>query len=168
METIYISFYNFNSLLIIGLRQANCIQNKQKQIKILMQQSKNSPRNRIYFISKFRMGMELMGIKLLNFSKKSYLHLLNSILINIFLQKSYKILKVISNYKLDYFMKSSILNTIFRQSFERANKELYYSGIDITFSGATTVALLFIDNVIWCANIGDSRAVKRRESSVYF
>lgn len=53
----------------------------------------------------------------------------------------------------------SILNTIFKMSFERANKELFYSGIDITFSGATTVAILVIDNVLWCSNIGDSRAV---------
>lgn len=51
------------------------------------------------------------------------------------------------------------MNLILKQSFERTTKELFYSGIDITFSGATTISILLIDNVLWCANIGDSRAV---------
>jgi hypothetical protein len=42
------------------------------------------------------------------------------------------------------------------------SRELFdKSGIDVNFSGATTVSLLIIDNIIWCSNIGDSRAVNK-------
>jgi serine/threonine protein phosphatase PrpC len=46
-----------------------------------------------------------------------------------------------------------------RLAFERSSRELYSSGIDITFSGATTVTVVIMENEVWCANIGDSRAV---------
>ncbi|KAM3129083.1 hypothetical protein pb186bvf_018795 [Paramecium bursaria] len=52
-----------------------------------------------------------------------------------------------------------MMQVILRQSFERTTKDLYQSGIDITFSGATTVTLIIIEQNVWCANIGDSRAI---------
>ena len=46
-----------------------------------------------------------------------------------------------------------------RLAFERTTRDLYGSGIDITFSGATTVSVLILENEIWCSNIGDSRGI---------
>lgn len=49
------------------------------------------------------------------------------------------------------------------RSFEQTNKRLYNeSGIDIYFSGSTCVSVLIVGNKIFCANIGDSRAVLAR------
>ncbi|CAD8131830.1 unnamed protein product [Paramecium pentaurelia] len=56
-----------------------------------------------------------------------------------------------------------MIQVILRQAFERTTKELYKSGIDITYSGATTVCLLVIKHTGWCANIGDSRAIIGRQ-----
>ncbi|CAK78584.1 unnamed protein product (macronuclear) [Paramecium tetraurelia] len=56
-----------------------------------------------------------------------------------------------------------IIQMILKQAFERTTKELYQSGIDITYSGATTVCLLIIEHTGWCANIGDSRAIIGRQ-----
>lgn len=53
----------------------------------------------------------------------------------------------------------SLMSSALKLAFERATRELYTSGIDITFSGATTVTVMVMENEIWCANIGDSRAV---------
>ena len=53
----------------------------------------------------------------------------------------------------------SLVNTSMRIAFERTSRDLYSSGIDITFSGATTVTVVIMENEVWCANIGDSRAV---------
>lgn len=52
------------------------------------------------------------------------------------------------------------------RSFEATNKGLYQdSGIDIYFSGSTCVTVLIVGNKIFCANIGDSRAVLAREQT---
>lgn len=51
------------------------------------------------------------------------------------------------------------MNLALRAAFERTTRELYTSGIDITFSGATTVQVIVLENELWCANIGDSRGV---------
>jgi serine/threonine protein phosphatase PrpC len=37
------------------------------------------------------------------------------------------------------------------------------SGIDLYFSGSTCVTVLIVGNKIFCANVGDSRAVLARE-----
>jgi serine/threonine protein phosphatase PrpC len=50
------------------------------------------------------------------------------------------------------------------RSFESTNRALYQdSGIDIYFSGSTCVTVLIVGNKIFCANVGDSRAVLARE-----
>jgi len=36
------------------------------------------------------------------------------------------------------------------------------SGIDIYFSGSTCVSVLIVGNKVFCANVGDSRAVLAR------
>ena len=41
----------------------------------------------------------------------------------------------------------------------RLNEEILDSIIDSSFSGSTSVSLLFIDRTIFCANVGDSRAI---------
>ncbi|CAD8086814.1 unnamed protein product [Paramecium primaurelia] len=51
------------------------------------------------------------------------------------------------------------INLILKNCFLQTNDELMDSGIDITYSGATTVVVLSFDNVLYCANIGDSRAI---------
>ena len=37
------------------------------------------------------------------------------------------------------------------------------SGIDITFSGCTCVLLLIIGSTLYCANLGDSRAIQGKQ-----
>lgn len=50
------------------------------------------------------------------------------------------------------------------RSFDHTSKSLYGdSGIDIYFSGSTCVTVLIVGNKIFCANVGDSRAVLARE-----
>lgn len=39
------------------------------------------------------------------------------------------------------------------------------SGIDVTYSGATTVVVVAFENILYCANIGDSRAIIGRFDS---
>ena len=39
------------------------------------------------------------------------------------------------------------------------------SGIDVTFSGSTTVFCYIVNTTIWCANIGDSRAIICKNNS---
>lgn len=52
------------------------------------------------------------------------------------------------------------------RSFEITNKGLYNeSGIDVYYSGSTCVSVLIVGNKIFCANVGDSRAVLAREST---
>lgn len=51
------------------------------------------------------------------------------------------------------------------KSFEYTNRTLYgESGIDVYFSGSTCVTVLIVGNKIFCANVGDSRAVLARET----
>lgn len=54
--------------------------------------------------------------------------------------------------------KGSIESSI-KDAFQKTAKNLIESGIDIMFSGTTT-CLVYIDNHdLFCANLGDSRAV---------
>jgi serine/threonine protein phosphatase PrpC len=53
------------------------------------------------------------------------------------------------------------------QSFNQINNELPAgTGLDLYFSGSTCVTILIVGNKIFCANVGDSRAVLAREVSV--
>lgn len=48
-------------------------------------------------------------------------------------------------------------------SFGFVTQQLYtFSNIDIYFSGSTCVSILIVGNKVFCANIGDSRAVLGR------
>ena len=48
-------------------------------------------------------------------------------------------------------------------SFTHVTQQLYTnSGIDIYFSGSTCVSVLIVGNKVFCANVGDSRAVLAR------
>lgn len=49
------------------------------------------------------------------------------------------------------------------KSFAFSNQKLYTdSGLDIYFSGSTCVTILIVGNKVFCANVGDSRAVLGR------
>ena len=54
----------------------------------------------------------------------------------------------------DKNLRSAITN-----GFIQTNQDLKASLIDVNFSGSTTVALLIMNNRIFSANVGDSRAV---------
>ena len=63
-------------------------------------------------------------------------------------------------------MDSNEVKDALAKSFEITNRALYNdSGIDIYFSGSTCVTVLIVGNKIFCANVGDSRAVLARETS---
>eukprot|EP00742_Colponemidia_sp_Colp-10_P000580 GILJ01000634.1.p1 GENE.GILJ01000634.1~~GILJ01000634.1.p1 ORF type:complete len:431 (+),score=61.09 GILJ01000634.1:46-1338(+) len=47
--------------------------------------------------------------------------------------------------------------------FQKTNEELFRSSIDISFSGSTTVSCLIRGKKIYCANVGDSRAILGRK-----
>ena len=44
----------------------------------------------------------------------------------------------------------------------QVNEELMNSSLDIAFSGSTLVVTFVLGNTLWCANVGDSRAVLAR------
>jgi len=44
-------------------------------------------------------------------------------------------------------------------AFLKTNRELFDSSIDCNFSGSTTVTVLLFNTRLWCANVGDSRAI---------
>jgi serine/threonine protein phosphatase PrpC len=53
-------------------------------------------------------------------------------------------------------------------SFRHTTAALNNSGIDLYFSGSTCVTVLVVGNKVFCANVGDSRAVlAREENGVY-
>jgi len=45
----------------------------------------------------------------------------------------------------------------------RVSQELAYSDIDINFSGTTLISVLIKGTTMWCANVGDSRALIARQ-----
>jgi len=48
---------------------------------------------------------------------------------------------------------------IFKQGMAKTNRQLVSSYIDVHHSGTTVVGVLIFENHLWCANVGDSRAV---------
>jgi serine/threonine protein phosphatase PrpC len=54
------------------------------------------------------------------------------------------------------------LRVSFKEVAERLERE---SGINLKFSGSTCVSVLIVGNKVFCANVGDSRAVLMRGSS---
>jgi len=59
---------------------------------------------------------------------------------------------------------SSEVKNAMTQSYAFVNENLFKnSGIDLNFSGSTCVSVLIVGNKIFCANVGDSRAVLARE-----
>ncbi|CAD8096185.1 unnamed protein product [Paramecium primaurelia] len=57
------------------------------------------------------------------------------------------------------YEKNRSIHKILKQCFLRTNQELLKSGIDITYSGSTTIVVITFNNELYCANIGDSRAI---------
>lgn len=55
-------------------------------------------------------------------------------------------------------VKSSVESSM-KEAFQKTSKDLLESGIDIMFSGSTTCLVYVEKNNIYCANLGDSRAV---------
>ncbi|KAL4445261.1 hypothetical protein ABPG74_022074 [Tetrahymena malaccensis] len=55
-----------------------------------------------------------------------------------------------------------VLNEIYEEANEKLN---YESNIDILFSGSTVVSVYFHKNSIFCANIGDSRAILGKKNT---
>ncbi|OMJ87806.1 hypothetical protein SteCoe_10367 [Stentor coeruleus] len=49
--------------------------------------------------------------------------------------------------------------TSFKTAFEMTEKLLFMSNIEVGFSGCTSVNTIIINNTIYCANLGDSRAI---------
>ncbi|CAD8188480.1 unnamed protein product [Paramecium octaurelia] len=58
-----------------------------------------------------------------------------------------------------YYDRDKTISNIFKQCFLKTNEDLLNSGIDVTYSGATTVVVIAFENILYCANIGDSRAI---------
>ena len=65
---------------------------------------------------------------------------------------------LIKNKALKKSTKNVVENSL-RESFIKTSKELEDSGIDINFSGTTTCILYLHEHRLFCANLGDSRAV---------
>ncbi|CAD8104156.1 unnamed protein product [Paramecium sonneborni] len=58
-----------------------------------------------------------------------------------------------------YYDRDKTITNIFKQNFQKTNEDLLNSGIDVAYSGATTVVVIAFENILYCANIGDSRAI---------
>lgn len=48
---------------------------------------------------------------------------------------------------------------------EMLNKQLHETNIDVAYSGSTSVTLLLDNDYLYCANVGDSRAMLGRLNS---
>ena len=49
---------------------------------------------------------------------------------------------------------------IFQKSFQQCNEELDYTNFDVNLSGSTVCTVIFNGTKVYCANAGDSRAIK--------
>lgn len=52
-----------------------------------------------------------------------------------------------------------VIKDILEKSFDHTSKELSKQTFDVGFSGSTAVTLIIYDDLIICANVGDSRAI---------
>ena len=60
-------------------------------------------------------------------------------------------------------MDSNEVKDALTTSFRHTTHALYNnSGLDLYFSGSTCVSILIVGNKVFCANVGDSRAVLAR------
>ena len=50
--------------------------------------------------------------------------------------------------------------TLFHKSFLQCNEELDYTNFDVNLSGSTVCTVIFNGTKVYCANAGDSRAIK--------
>ena len=50
--------------------------------------------------------------------------------------------------------------TLFHKSFIQCNEELDYTNFDVNLSGSTVCTVIFNGTKVYCANAGDSRAIK--------
>lgn len=53
----------------------------------------------------------------------------------------------------------AIIENSLKEAFAKTNKDLLDSGIDTHFSGSTTCLIYMQNHTLYCANLGDSRAV---------
>jgi serine/threonine protein phosphatase PrpC len=53
----------------------------------------------------------------------------------------------------------ALIKSCLTSAFLKADRELLDSGIDVTFSGSTCVLCYINNDIIYCANLGDSRAI---------
>ena len=51
------------------------------------------------------------------------------------------------------------LKTAMKNSHERMSRDIMSSYLDVSFSGSTAISVLFKGDVLYCANVGDSRAI---------
>ena len=51
-------------------------------------------------------------------------------------------------------------NLVFAKSYQQCNEELDYTNFDVNLSGSTVCTVIFNGTKVFCANAGDSRAIK--------
>jgi serine/threonine protein phosphatase PrpC len=101
-------------------------------------------------------GHGVFGKEVSEFVKAALAYKVEEEIKNIF-DKAKKLQRVVDSNEVKDALSSSFLYT---------NQQLYSSsGIDIYFSGSTCVSVLIVGNKVFCANVGDSRAVLAREVS---
>jgi len=62
-------------------------------------------------------------------------------------------------YKAARHLDNEHIGELIRQGFSKTNRQLLNSYVDVQFSGTTVVAVTIIGTHLWCANVGDSRAI---------
>ncbi len=65
----------------------------------------------------------------------------------------------LENIEAQYNGNNQNMPEILKQGFFRTNAQLATSNIDARFSGSTLVSVLISGEKLWCANVGDSRAI---------
>ncbi|CAK87510.1 unnamed protein product (macronuclear) [Paramecium tetraurelia] len=81
----------------------------------------------------------------------------NGHLVSQYLKKNIPI--ILRNYLKDMSLNSEGINQAIIRSFLKINKDLFQNNIDTNLAGSTLVSILMKDQQIFCANVGDSRAI---------